>query len=140
MISSWAVEASRSTADWASSGSAIMDSHSSAVRLEVTTVEVLLVAFDAELVEVGGLGRVQGLEREVVEDEQFDAGEAAHLGVEGVVEAGGLEPLEQLGGGAMWTVRRRRTAMCPSAQARWVLPTPTGPRIRAPCGPSRNRS
>ena len=39
MISSWAVEARRSTADWASSGSAIMDSHSSGVLFEVTTVE-----------------------------------------------------------------------------------------------------
>jgi len=39
MTSSWAVETRRSTADWASSGSAIMASHSSAVRLEVTTVE-----------------------------------------------------------------------------------------------------
>ena len=38
MMSSWAVETSRSTADWASSGSAIMDSHSSGVRLEVTIV------------------------------------------------------------------------------------------------------
>ena len=39
MMSSWAVEASRSTADWASSGSAIMDSHSSGVLFEVTMVE-----------------------------------------------------------------------------------------------------
>ena len=99
MISSWAVETSRSTADWASSGSAIMDSHSSAVRLEVTMVEVLLVAFDAELVEVGGLGGVQGLEREIVQDQQLDAGESADLGFQGVIEPGGLEPLEQLGGG-----------------------------------------
>jgi len=38
MMGSWAVETSRSTADWASSGSVIMDSHS-AVRFEVTTVE-----------------------------------------------------------------------------------------------------
>src|SRR6266567_2833687 len=58
-----------------------------------------LVAFDAELVEVGGLGRIQGLEREVVEDQQLDSGEAAHLVVQGVVEAGCFEPFEQLGGG-----------------------------------------
>ena len=38
MTSSWAVQTSRSTADWASSGSAIMASHSSGVRLEVTMV------------------------------------------------------------------------------------------------------
>src|SRR5215469_17174339 len=31
-----------------------------------------LVAFDAQLVEVGGAGRVQRLEGEVVDDEQFD--------------------------------------------------------------------
>jgi len=31
-----------------------------------------LVAFDAELVEVGGLGGVQRLEREVVQDQQLD--------------------------------------------------------------------
>ena len=35
--------------------------------------------------------------------------------------------LNSLAAGAMCTVRRRRTAMCPRAQARWVLPTPTGP-------------
>src|SRR5262249_19858887 len=29
----------------------------------------------------------------------------------------------------MWTVRRRRMAMWPRAVARWVLPTPTGPRM-----------
>src|SRR5512135_3869947 len=58
-----------------------------------------LVAFDAELVEVGGLGRVERLEGEVVGDQQFGAGEAADLGVEGVVEPGCFEPLEQLGGG-----------------------------------------
>ena len=41
MTSSCAVEVSRSTADWASSGSAIMASHSSGSRLEVITVEAL---------------------------------------------------------------------------------------------------
>src|SRR5215510_8702748 len=57
-----------------------------------------LVAFDAELVEVGGLGGVEWLEREVVQDEELDSGEAAHLVVEGVVEPGGFEPFEQLAG------------------------------------------
>jgi hypothetical protein len=38
MMGSRAVETSRSTADWASSGPVIMDSHS-AVRFEVTMVE-----------------------------------------------------------------------------------------------------
>src|SRR5262249_53501984 len=58
----------------------------------------LAVAFHGQLVEVGGLGGVQGLEGEVVEDEQLDAGEAAHLGFDGVVEPGGFESLEQLVG------------------------------------------
>ena len=47
-----------------------------------------------ELVEVGGFGCVQRLQREVVDEQQLDLGEAAHLGLEAVVEAGGLEPLE----------------------------------------------
>ena len=38
------------------------------------------------------------------------------------------------------TLRRRRIAMCPRAVARWVLPTPTGPRTRAPRASSTNRS
>jgi hypothetical protein len=41
MTSSCAVEVSRSTADWASSGSVMMASHSSGLRLEVTTVAAL---------------------------------------------------------------------------------------------------
>ena len=45
MMSSWAVETSRSTADWASSGSAIMVSHSSGVRTEgQAMVHVLALA------------------------------------------------------------------------------------------------
>jgi hypothetical protein len=39
------------------------------------------------------------LQRQVVDDEQLDPGQAAHLSLEGVVEAGGLEALEQPGGG-----------------------------------------
>jgi hypothetical protein len=41
-----------------------------------------------------GLGGVEGSQGEVVEDEQLDAGQAAHLGLEGVVQAGGAEPGE----------------------------------------------
>ena len=37
------------------------------------------------------------------------------------------------------TLRRRRIAMCPSAVARCVLPTPTGPRTQAPRASSRKR-
>ncbi len=54
--------------------------------------------FDAQLVEVTGFGGIQRLEREVIKDQQLDAGEAAHLGVQAVAEPGGLEPLEQLRG------------------------------------------
>ena len=46
------------------------------------------VSVDDEFVEVVGLGRVERLEREVVEDEQVDAGELAELGFEGVVQPG----------------------------------------------------
>lgn len=42
-----------------------------------------------QLVEVVGLGRVEGAEGEVVEDEDVDAGELAELGFQGVVQAGG---------------------------------------------------
>jgi hypothetical protein len=37
------------------------------------------VPFHAELVEVGGLGGVQWLERKIVQDQQLDPGEAAHF-------------------------------------------------------------
>jgi hypothetical protein len=40
----------------------------------------------------------EGLEREVVDDEQLDGGQAAVLVVEGVVQAGGGEPFEELVG------------------------------------------
>ena len=46
------------------------------------------MAFDAELVEVGGLGRIQWLERQVIDDEQVCPDEAADLGFQGVVEPG----------------------------------------------------
>jgi hypothetical protein len=53
---------------------------------------------DDELVEVGGGGLVQGLEREVVDDEHADGGQAAVLGFGAVVEPGGFEAFEQLPG------------------------------------------
>ena len=56
------------------------------------------VPFDDQFVEVVGLGGVEGFEREVVEDEDVDAGEFADLGVQGVVQPGGAEPGEQLVG------------------------------------------
>jgi hypothetical protein len=45
------------------------------------------VALNDEFVEVVSLGRVQRSKGEVVQDEQVDAGQAAHLGVEGVIQA-----------------------------------------------------
>src|SRR5579863_10706298 len=56
------------------------------------------VAFGDDLVEVGGLGRGEGLERKIVDDEQLDGGQAAVLVVQGVVQAGGGQALEQLVG------------------------------------------
>jgi hypothetical protein len=41
MMSSWQLEVSRSTADWARSWSCMRASHSSGVRLEVTMVAFL---------------------------------------------------------------------------------------------------
>ncbi len=56
------------------------------------------MAFDDDLVEVVGLGGVEGPQGEVVDDEQVDAGEPSELGVEGVVESRGAEPGEQFVG------------------------------------------
>jgi hypothetical protein len=47
------------------------------------------VAFDDELVDIGGVEAVEGLEGEVVEDEQVDSMELADLGVVAVIESGG---------------------------------------------------
>jgi len=47
------------------------------------------VAFDGELVDVGGVECVERLEREVVDDEQIHAQQLAHLGLVAVVEAAG---------------------------------------------------
>lgn len=55
-----------------------------------------LVAFDDDFVEVGGLGGVEGLDAEVVDDQQWDVGQAAHLGFDGVIQPRGLEAFEQL--------------------------------------------
>jgi hypothetical protein len=60
-----------------------MDSHSDGSLFEDTIVEGLAVAFDDQFVEVVGVGGVEGSQGEVIEDEDVDAGQAAHLGVEG---------------------------------------------------------
>ena len=56
------------------------------------------MSFGDDLVEVGGLGRGQGLEREIVDDEQLDGGQAAVFVVQGVVQAGGGQAFEELVG------------------------------------------
>ena len=58
-------------------------------RFEVTIGAGRAVAFDDELVDVGGVGGVESVEREVVDHEQVDAEQLAHLGVVAVVEPGG---------------------------------------------------
>jgi hypothetical protein len=89
--------------------------------------------------ELDGLGGVERPEREIVEDEQLDAGQPAHLGVEGVVQAGGAEPGEKLVCAGEVDADPAAVAMCPSADARWVLLTPTGPRTWIPWWASVNR-
>src|SRR6185437_3653968 len=92
------------------------------------------VPFDAELVEVGGFGGVERGEREVVEDEQVDAGDAAHLDVEGVVEAGGPEPLEQLGGGGHQDGAAPPDGDVPEGAGQVGLADPDGPEYQGSVG------
>lgn len=56
------------------------------------------VAFGNDLVEVFGLGHGEGLEGEVIDDEEIGGEEAAEFGLPGVVGAGGEEGAEELGG------------------------------------------
>jgi len=49
------------------------------------------VAFHDEFVDLGGVGGVEGVQGEVVEDEQVGADEFADLGVVAVVQPGGFE-------------------------------------------------
>ena len=82
-------------ADWARRASAIWASHSMGSLLEVTTVDATPVAFDDQLVDVGGVERVHRLQGEVIKDEQIDAEQLAELGVVAVVEPGSPELLEE---------------------------------------------
>jgi hypothetical protein len=85
----------------------------------------MLVAFHADLVEVRGPGCVARPGGQVVHHEQLDPGEAAHLGFQVLSRRAALSRLNSLSAGAVRTVRRLCTAMCPGTQAGCVLPTPT---------------
>jgi hypothetical protein len=56
------------------------------------------VSFDDEFLEVAGLVGVQQTQREVVDDEHVDRGQAQYLGIERVLEAGGSKPGEEFVG------------------------------------------
>ena len=56
------------------------------------------VAFDDELVEVAGLGGLQSVQREVVDDEQLDAVQFAHLVFVGAVQPCPAQAFEQFVG------------------------------------------
>ena len=92
------------------------------------------MAFDAELVEVGGLGGVQRLQREVVQDQQLGSGEPAHLGVEAVVEPGGLEPLEQLRGAGHRHGAAPADGDVPERAGQVRLADPDGPQYQGAVG------
>ena len=81
-------------ADWARSGSAIWASHSIGSRLEVTTVDATRWRSTMSLVDVGGVEGVEGLQGEVVKDEQVHSQQLADLGVVAVIEPGRPELFE----------------------------------------------
>jgi hypothetical protein len=56
------------------------------------------VPFDDDLVDVGGVGGVHGLEAKIVQDQQVRSQQPADLLVVAVVEPGCCQPLEQLPG------------------------------------------
>ena len=56
------------------------------------------MTFGDYLIKVGGLGGGEGLKGKIIDDEQLDGGQAAVFVVQGVVQAGGGEALEQLVG------------------------------------------
>src|SRR6266700_2450155 len=97
MTSSWQVEVSRSTADWASSWSCMRPSHSTGGPVGGDDGGVVAVPGDGQLVEVGGGGLVQRLECKIV-DQQVHRGQPAVLGFGAVVQPGGFEALEQVAG------------------------------------------
>ena len=91
----------RSMALWARTGSAKVGNHSSGPRLDVTIMDrddhgPCAMPLGQEFVSVAALGRIHGIEGEVVDDEQVDADEFAQLGLVGVVEPGVLQGFQHL--------------------------------------------
>lgn len=76
----------------------VIVSHSAGSRFENPDGALLAVAFDNEFVEIAGLGRVKGIARKIIEDEDVDGGNAAQFSLEIVVESGGAEAGEELVG------------------------------------------
>ena len=122
-------------ADWASSGSAIMASHSSAVP----------VGCDHRGRPCGGVPRPVRRSRPSrsrpaacrAKSSMISSWTWARRRISAstvLSSRAALRRLNSLSARGMSTLTRRRTAMCPSAVARWVLPTPTGPRTRPRAG------
>ena len=86
---------------------------------------------DDQFVDVGGVERVERLEREVVDHEEVDAQEFADFGVVAVVEPRGAESFEEPV--AAFEVDTVAAADCGVSERcrQKVLPTPTGPRTSA---------
>jgi hypothetical protein len=85
------------------------------------------MAFDDELVDIS-VERVEGLEGELVDDQQVDAEQLAHLDVVAVVESAGPQAIEEPV--AAFEVHAVTAAHGDVAQGcrQEVLPTPTGAR------------
>src|SRR5216683_7865991 len=78
---------------------------------------VVAVPGDGQLVEVGGGGLVQRLEREIVDDQQVHGGQAAVLGFGAVVQPGGFEA-SPCPGPAAGSAAARSCAACTTT--RWT--------------------
>jgi hypothetical protein len=73
------------------------------------------VSLHDEFVEVGGVDRVDGLQGEVIEDEQVDQARRCISASTVLSSRAALSRRNSWSAQAKQTVRRRRTAMCPSA-------------------------
>ncbi|MDQ3897296.1 MAG: hypothetical protein M3326_08680 [Actinomycetota bacterium] len=89
---------------------------------------------------MSGIRRVEGQEREVVDDEQVDPQQLADLDVVAVVEPGRPQPAQRPVAALEVHAVAATHAGSPSKTARNVLPTPTGPMITTLRPPSMKRS